>query len=173
MNILKMFFASINEAFGVDSLEKPQEEVVPRKTTKVERVRFPTELAGESVASDDGDDIPTMIPEDRTITSLEVKEYLSNMYTKQGMKKVWELLDPKIKRKILSSCKSSIKNTTKWFDDILSSPEKLLIILAILFVLILLLDSSSKKAEAPAAFRPEQYYYYPQQQFNTPVELRW
>jgi hypothetical protein len=168
-----MFFASISEAFGVDSLEKPKEEVVPRTTKKVERVRFPTELAGES-ADDDVYDIPTMIPEDRKISALEVKEYLSNVYTKQGMKKVWELLDPKIKRKILSSCKSSIQNTQKWFDDILSSPEKLLIILAILFVLILLLDSSSKKAEAPAAFRPEQYYYYPQQQFaNQPVELRW
>ena len=167
-----MFFASINEAFGVDSLEKPNEEVVPRKTTKVERVRFPTELAGESA---DDDEMPTMIPEDRKITSLEVKEYLSEMYTKKGMKKVWELLDPKIKRKILSSCKSSIKNTTKWFDDILSSPEKLLIILAILFVLILLLDSSSKKPEASVNYsRPDQYYYYPQQQFSSqPVELRW
>ena len=167
-----MFFASINEAFGVDSLEKPKEEI-PRTTTKVERVRFPTELVGEN-DDDDDDNIPTMIPEDRKITSLEVKNYLSKVYTKQGMKKVWELLDPKIKRKILSSCKSSIQNTQKWFDDILASPEKLLIILAILFVLILLLDSSSKKAEAPAAsYRPEQYYYYPQQQFNTPVELRW
>jgi hypothetical protein len=169
-----MFYATIDEAFGVNSLEKPQEEVVPKKTTKVERVRFPTELVGENADDDDDDDIPTMIPEDRKITSLEVKNYLSKVYTKQGMKKVWELLDPKIKRKILLSCKSSIQNTQKWFDDILTSPEKLLIILAILFVLILLLDSSSKKAEAPAAsYRPEQYYYHPQQQFNTPVELRW
>ena len=167
-----MYYCSISEAFGVDSLEKPQADA-PKKTTKVERVKFPSELVGTSSDSNDDDELPTMIPEERKITSLEVKRYISEMYTKQGMAKVWELIDPRIRKKLLSACKSSMVNTKKWFDDIFSSPEKLLVILAMLFILILLLDSSSKKPESIPSYRPqEQYFYYPQAPQVSP-ELRW
>ena len=95
------------------------------------------------------------------------------MYTKQGMAKVWELIDPRIRKKLLSACKSSMVNTKKWFDDIFSSPEKLLVILGMLFILILLLDSSSKKPEMTPSYRPqEQYFYYPQAPAVSP-DLRW
>ena len=167
-----MYYCSISEAFGVDSLEKPQADA-PKKTTKVERVKFPSELVGTSSDSNDDDELPTMIPEERKITSLEVTRYISEMYTKQGMAKVWELIDPRIRKKLLSACKSSMVNTKKWFDDIFSSPEKLLVILAMLFILILLLDSSSKKPESIPSYRPqEQYFYYPQAPQVSP-ELRW
>jgi hypothetical protein len=162
-----MYYCSISEAFGVDSLEKPQADA-PKATTKVERVKFPSELIGDD-NSGDTDELPTMIPEERKITSLEVKRYISEMYTKQGMAKVWELIDPRIRKKLLSACKSSMVNTRKWFDDIFSSPE----ILAMLFILILLLDSSSKKPEMTPSYRPqEQYFYYPQVPQVSP-ELRW
>ena len=165
-----MYYCSISEAFGVDSLEKPQNDA-PKTTTKVERVKFPRELVGDD-NGDDTEDLPTMIPEERKITSLEVKRYISDMYTKHGMEKVWKLIDPRIKKKLLSACKSSMVNTRKWFDDIFSSPEKLLVILAILFVLILLLDSG-KKTEMTPSYRPqEQFFYYPQAPQVSP-ELRW
>ena len=165
-----MYYCSISEAFGVDSLEKPQNDA-PKTTTKVERVKFPSELVGDD-NGDDTEDLPTMIPEERKITSLEVKRYISDMYTKHGMEKVWKLIDPRIKKKLLSACKSSMVNTRKWFDDIFSSPEKLLVILAILFVLILLLDSG-KKTEITPSYRPqEQFFYYPPAPQVSP-ELRW
>ncbi|AGE56384.1 hypothetical protein PBCVNEJV1_669L [Paramecium bursaria Chlorella virus NE-JV-1] len=165
-----MFYASLSEAFGVDSLEKTVE--TPKRTTKVERVKFPADLV---TPEEDDDDVPTMIPEERKITSLEVKKYLRDVYKKQGVKKVWNMLDPRIQKKILESCNKSIDSTKKWFDDILTSPEKLLILLAMLFVFILLLDSTSKKAEAPvSSFRPDQqYFYYPQQFSSQPIDLRW
>ena len=167
-----MYYCSISEAFGVDSLEKPQADA-PKKTTKVERVKFPSELVGDDNIGDSDEELPTMIPEERKITSLEVKRYISEMYTKQGMAQVWELIDPRIRKKLLSACKSSMVNTKKWFDDIFSSPEKLLVILAMLFILILLLDSSSKKPESIPSYRPqEQYFYYPQAPQVSP-ELRW
>ena len=167
-----MYYCSISEAFGVDSLEKPQADA-PKATAKVERVKFPSELIGDD-NSGDTDELPTMIPEERKITSLEVKRYISEMYTKQGMSKVWELIDPRIRKKLLSACKSSMVNTKKWFDDIFSSPEKLLVILAMLFILILLLDSSSKKPESIPSYRPqEQFFYYPQAPQVSPQELRW
>lgn len=166
-----MYYCSISEAFGVDSLEKPQADA-PKTTTKVERVKFPSELVGDD-DSGDTEELPTMIPEGREITSLEVKRYISEMYTKKGMAKVWELIDPRIRKKLLSVCKSSMVNTRKWFDDIFSSPEKLLVILGMLFILILLLDSSSKKTESIPSYRPQdQYFYYPQAP-QVSQELRW
>ena len=169
-----MYFASINEAFGVDSLEKPAKAVeAPKTKKKIERVKFPDELLDDG--GDDDDMIPTMIPEERKLSDYEVKKYISNLYTKQGMTKVWNLLDKKIQRNIIKKCNDSIKNVRTWIDDIVSSPEKLLVILAILFVLILLLDSnSSKKAEAPMQYRQEYLYYTPGVQYTQPpVELRW
>jgi hypothetical protein len=163
-----MYYASISEAFGVDDLEKKEDpKMEPKVTKKVERVRFPAELLGEE------DDDITMIPDDRKLSDLEVKQYISDMYTKKGISRVWNLLDSRIKKKVVESCKKSVRDTKKWFDDIITSPEKLLVILALLFVLILLLDSSSAKPQDPVTYRPtDQYYYYPQQQFSTP-ELRW
>jgi hypothetical protein len=161
-----MFYATITEAFGVDDLEKKGE--VPKVTKKVERVRFPAELLGE-----EEDDVPTMIPDDRKLSDLEVKQYISDMYTKKGIARVWNLLDSRIKKKVVESCKKSVRDTKKWFDDIITSPEKLLVILALLFVLILLLDSSSAKPQDPVTYRPtDQFYYYPQQFTNQP-DLRW
>ncbi|AGE50134.1 hypothetical protein ATCVCanal1_289L [Acanthocystis turfacea Chlorella virus Canal-1] len=181
-----MFFASINEAFGVDSLEKTEDEVAKNrpKTMKTERAsvsrtKFPTEdMVGEDIGDDDSYELPTVIPEERKLTDLEVRRYISKMYTKGGLKKVWALLDPKIRKKILTMCNKTVENTNKWFEDLLSSPEKLLILLAIIFVIILLLDSTSSKAEVPAqTFRPmEQVYYYPPQAMSTAPngpELRW
>ncbi|AGE57612.1 hypothetical protein ATCVNTS1_334L [Acanthocystis turfacea Chlorella virus NTS-1] len=182
-----MFFASINEAFGVDSLEKTADEVEKNrpKTMKTERVsvsrtKFPTEdMVGEDAKGDDDSyEIPNIIPEERKLSDLEVRRYISNMYTKGGLKKVWALLDPKIRKRILTMCNKTAKTARKWFDDILTSPEKLLIILAIIFVIILLLDSTSPKAEIPTqTFRPmEQVYYYPPQSMAPPSvgpELRW
>ena len=163
-----MYYCSISEAFGVDSLEKPQE---PKTTTKVERVKFPSELVGDD-NGDDNEDLPTMIPEERNITSLEVKRYISDMYTKQGIDSVWKLIDPRIRKKLLSACKASMANTRKWFDDIFTSPEKLLVILAMLFVLILLLDSGNKKEMTPQYRQHEQFFYYPGSQQVQP-DLRW
>jgi hypothetical protein len=167
-----MQFASISEAFGVDSLEK-EDVRVPAK--KIERVRFPAELIEQS---DEIDELPTLIPDDRKLSELEVKQYLSNLHSKQGLNAVWNLLDPKIKRHILEKCKKSFASANKWFEDLLTSPEKLLVILAILFVLILLLDSTGKKQEAPTHFfRPqEQFYYMPPQMQQMPhqaPEFRW
>ena len=179
-----MFFASINEAFGVDSLEKTEDEIQKNrpKTMKTERVKvsrtkFPTEdMVGEDVKDDDYE-IPNIIPEERKLTDAEVRRYISKMYTKGGLRNVWRLLDPKIRKKILTMCNKTVENTNRWFEDLLSSPEKLLILLAIIFVIILLLDSTSPKAEIPAqTFRPmEQVYYYPPQAMSTPPapELRW
>lgn len=170
-----MYFASINEAFGVDSLEKKDDTI--SKRTPVTRVKFPSELVGEPPEDAFEEDVPTMIPEERKLTDLEVKRYISELYTKQGMKKVWALIDPKIRKRIVETCNRSVKNTQKWFEDILSSPEKLLIILGVIFVLILLVDSASaKKTEpvSPPMYRPTEYYYYPQPpQFREPVDIRW
>lgn len=170
-----MFFATIGEAFGVDTLEKKEET---NQTMPVERVKFSRELLGETPDSNVTDDIPTMIPEERRLTDLEVRQYISKMYTKQGMRKVWSLIDPRIKRRIVETCNKSAKNTQKWFEDILSSPEKLLIILAVIFVLILLIDSTSKKTEtavAPTTYRPAELMYYQTypSQFSHQPELRW
>ena len=178
-----MFFASINEAFGVDSLEKTDEEVAKYrpKTMKTERVtvdrtKFPTkEMVGEDVSDDDSYEIPNVIPEERKITDLEVRRHISKMYTKGGLKKVWSLLDPKIRKKILAMCNKTAKDTQKWFDDLMTSPEKLLVILAVIFVLIVLLDSTSKPEVQVQAYRPMEYYYPSQPQMSAPVvsELRW
>ena len=182
-----MFFASINEAFGVDSLEKTEDEIQKNrpKTMKTERAsvvsrtKFPTEdMVGEDVKDDDVFEIPAVITEERKLTDLEVRKYISQMYTKGGIRKVWGLIDPKIRKKILTMCNRTVKNTNKWFEDILSSPEKLLIILAIIFVIILLLDTTSPKVEIPTqTFRPmEQVYYYPPQTVAPPSlvpEIRW
>ena len=95
------------------------------------------------------------------------------MYTKGGLKKVWSLLDPRIRKKFVAMCNKTAKNTQKWFEDLMTSPEKLLIILAVIFVLIVLLDSTSPKPEVQVqTYRPMEYYY-PQQQMAPPTELRW
>jgi hypothetical protein len=136
-------------------------------------------MVGEDVKDDDDNyEIPNIIPEERKLTEREVRDYISKMYTKGGLKKVWRLLDPKIRKKILAMCNKTVENTNKWFEDLLSSPEKLLILLAIIFVIILLLDTTSPKAEVPVqTFRPmEQVYYYPPQTVSPPSvapELRW
>jgi len=181
-----MFFASINEAFGVDSLEKTDEEIKQRpKTAKAERVsvdrtKFPTkEMVGEDIPDEDSYEIPAVIPEERKLTDLEVRKYISKMYTKGGIKKVWSLLDQRIRKKVLAMCNKTIQNTHKWFEDLMASPEKLLILLAIIFVLILLLDSTSSKPDVQPhcahMYRPVEQIYYPQQAMgasNGP-ELRW
>ena len=62
-----MYYASISEAFGVDSLDaKP--ETAPKKTTKVERTKFLEKVMGEDVQGTDSMDVEpvlTVIPEER------------------------------------------------------------------------------------------------------------
>lgn len=161
-----MYFASIYDAFGVDTLENE-----PRKP--INRAKFQDEPKGEETNDEVVEDV-VMIPEEKKITEQEVRRYISNMYTKKGLKKVWNLLNPKIKMNILKMCTKSVKNTHAWFESILSSPEKLLIILAIIFVIILLIDSMSSKSDTVHMYsRPSEYYFIPQTQIREPVDLRW
>lgn len=162
-----MYFASIYDAFGVDTLEKePQKPVV-------DRVKFQEEPTRETVDEVVKDDV-FMIPEEKKVTEREVRQYISNMYTKKGIKKVWSLLNPKIRMNILKMCKNSVKNTHAWFESILSSPEKLLVILALIFIVILLIDSVSSKKPEYFTQPPQEYYFVPQTQFRDPsMNLRW
>lgn len=164
-----MQFATLFEAFGVDSLEK--EVKMKRPESEAKRTKFEEQIFGEDVEDADEKDVepPIMvIPEDRKITKREVQEFISNAYRKKGITAVWNMMDRRIQTKILGMCNKSASNIKGFFDDIFTSPEKMLAILAVLFVIIILLDLSKPKAvEIPRAAMPEQFYY-PQQMPQMP-----
>ncbi len=156
-----MQFASIFDAFGVNSLETGEKSPASKRTA------FQDKVFGEDVEDADkvGVEPPVMvIPEDRKITKKEVQEFISNAYRKKGLNAVWNLMDSRVKRKIIGMCNKSVSNIKGFFEDIFTSPEKMLAILAVLFVIIILLDiSQPKKVEIPVMNMAEQFYY-PQHQ---------
>jgi hypothetical protein len=159
-----MYYASISEAFGVDSLDaKP--ETAPKATTKVERTKFLEKVMGEDVQDTDSMDVEpvlTIIPEERKLSKFEVKKYVSEVYTKEGINAIWKLLDTRVQKQILGMCKNSVTNAQKFFDDIFTSPEKMLVILAGLFILIILLDVSQNKTDTASRPMMSEQLYYPQ-----------
>ena len=159
-----MQFATLFDAFGVDSLETGEKKPVNKRT------KFQDKVFGEDVEDADAKDVDPpilVIPEDRKITKLEVQEFIADTYRKKGISAVWNMMDARVKKKILGMCNESASNIKGFFDDIFTSPEKMLAILAVLFVIIILLDISQHKApEVPRVNMqnmPEQFYY-PQQQ---------
>ena len=156
-----MQFATLMDAFGVDSLEPEQKKPASNRT------KFQDKVFGEDVDDADKTDVepPIMvIPEDRKITRREVQEFIGDAYRKQGINAVWNMMDDRIKKKLLGMCNKSARGVKSFFEDIFTSPEKMLAILAVLFVIIILLDISQPKApEVPRVNIPEQFYY-PQQQ---------
>jgi hypothetical protein len=148
-----MQFATLKEAFGVDSLENGGARAGTRKKFE--------DVPGEDVHDVETKDIEppiTVIPEDRKITKREVQEFIANTYRKGGMPAVWNMLDSRVQERILWSCKQSAGNVRGFFEDLFASPEKLLALLAVLFVVIILLDTSQGKKDMPKT----QGCYYPQ-----------
>ena len=150
-----MQFATIMDAFGVDSLDNGPARAGKRKKFE--------DVPGEDVDDVDTKDTDppiTVIPEDRKITKREVQEFIANTYRKGGMPAVWNMLDSRVQERILWSCKQSAVDVKGFFEDLFASPEKLLAILAVLFVVIILLDTSQGKKDMPKM----QECYYPQMQ---------
>ena len=156
-----MQFATLMDAFGVNSLETGDKKPGSKRTA------FEDKVFGEDVEDADkaGVEPPIMvIPEDRKITKREVREFIADTYRKKGINAVWNMMDVRIQKKILGMCNKSARNIKGVFEDIFTSPEKMLAILAVLFVIIILLDiSQPKKVEMPRVNMAEQFYY-PQQQ---------
>ena len=160
-----MYYATLNEAFGVDSLEKEETPIQKTKATTRKSFDFSDKVFGEDVdVSDVVDTEPpqVFIPKPHGPTNSEVKQYIKNLYKKEGLEAVWNLLDKRIQLKLMMMCKNFITNTKTFFDDIFSSPEKIMVILAVLFVVIILLDSN--KSLQPQPQPQTQMYYYPQPQ---------
>jgi hypothetical protein len=159
-----MYYATLSEAFGVDSLEHEKTEIPKTKATTRKSFSFSDKVFGEDVEDSDSADTeppPVFIPADRTLSNAEVKKYITDLYKKKGLNAVWNLLDKRIQLKLVGMCKNMINGAKTFFDDIFTSPEKIMIILAVLFVIIILLDSGKgKDHQAPQV---TQGYYYPQQ----------
>lgn len=160
-----MQFATLMDAFGVSSLETGDKKTASKRTV------FEDKVFGEDVEESDTKDVEppiTIIPEDRKITKREVQEFIADTYRKKGINAVWNMMDDRIKKKILGMCNKSARNVTGFFEDIFTSPEKMLAILAVLFVIIILLDiSQPKKVDIPKVTMAEQFYY-PQQMPQMP-----
>jgi len=164
-----MYYATLSEAFGVDSLEHEKTEIPKTKATARKSFSFSDKVFGEDVEDSDvvdTDPPPVFVPTERTLSNSEVKKYISNLYKKDGLNAVWNLLDKRIQLRIMGMCKNMINEAKTFFDDIFTSPEKIMIILAVLFVIIILLDSGKGK-DTPQAPQVSQGYYpqqfYPQQ----------
>jgi hypothetical protein len=149
-----MYYATLNEAFGVDSFEPP-----PKKEEKVARVKFSNKILGEDV------DIPTdppatFAPRQKPIDRASVRKYISTTYAVGGVEAVWNLLEPRVQTHIISMCNESANSIHRFFDDILSSPDKMLVLLAVLFMLIMLLDVSQDSSRVRTT--PMEYpQFYP------------
>lgn len=159
----KMQFATLMDAFGVNSLE----DVGKKPASK--RAAFEDKIFGEDVEDADIKEVepPIMvIPEDRKITKREVQEFIADAYRKKGINAVWNMLDVRIQKRIVGMCNESARGVSGFFEDIFTSPEKMLAILAVLFVVIILLDiSQAKMPEVPRVNMPNmEQFYYPQQQ---------
>jgi len=169
-----MYYATLSEAFGVDTLEHEKtENPKPKvKATARKSFAFSDKVFGEDVEDSDFVDTeppPVFIPEDRKLSNSEVKKYITNLYKKEGLNAVWNLLDKRVQLKLMGMCKDTIQGAKTFFDDLFTSPEKIMIILAVLFVIIILLDSSKGKDHYTQP-QVSQGYYYPQpQQFYTPA----
>lgn len=159
-----MQFATLFDAFGVDSLETGVKKPASKRTA------FEDKVFGEDVGDADTKDVDPpilVIPEDRKITRREVQEFIADTYRKKGINAVWNIMDARIKEKLLGMCNKSASNVKGFFEDIFTSPEKMLAILAALFVIIILLDiSQPKKVEVPRVNMQNmsEQFYYPQQQ---------
>jgi len=151
-----MQFATIMDAFGVQSLEK---EI---KKPNSDRTAFEDKIFGEEAKEEIDEEPISFIPEERKITKMEVKKFIANAYKKNGINGIWELLDPRVKRKIINMCKQSAQSAKNFFDDLFTSPEKMLAILGLLFVVIILLDIGGNKKEVIAP-EPMQYSMFPPQ----------
>lgn len=163
-----MQFATLMDAFGVNSLEPEQ------KKPDIKRAVFQDKVFGEDVKEADGMGVepPLMvIPEDRKISKKEVQEFIADTYRKKGINAVWNMMDVRIQKKLLGMCNKSAKGVMSFFEDIFTSPEKMLAIMAVLFVIIILLDiSHPKKIEIPRVNMPNmtEQFYYPQQMPQMP-----
>ena len=163
-----MQFATLMDAFGVNSLEDVGKKPANKRTT------FQDKIFGEDVDVADVKDVepPIMvIPEERKITKLEVQEFIADAYRKKGINAVWNMMDVRIQKKLLGMCNKSANNIKGFFDDIFTSPEKMLSILAVLFVIIILLDiSQPTKVDVPRVNMQNmaEQFYYPQQMPQMP-----
>ncbi|AGE54886.1 hypothetical protein PBCVMA1D_339L [Paramecium bursaria Chlorella virus MA1D] len=170
-----MYYATLNEAFGVDSLENDREETpkMTPKTKPVIRTKFTDKIFGEDVDDSDFVDTeppPVFVSNERKLSNAEVKKYISNLYKKEGLDAVWNLLDKRVQMKLMTMCSNIVKKTKTFFDDLFTSPEKIMVILGILFFVIILLDSNKEKHYHPQS--QPQVYYQPQpqpQQFYAPM----
>ena len=159
-----MQFATLLDAFGVDSLETGVKKPANNRTA------FEEKVLGEDVEDAGNKDMepPIMvIPEDRKITKREVQEFIANMYRKKGIHAVWNIMDSRIKKKLLGMCNKSTRGVTSFFEDIFTSPEKMLAMLAVLFVIIILLDISQPKKVEMSRINMQnmaEQLYYPQHQ---------
>lgn len=159
-----MQFATLMDAFGVNSLEDVGKKPASKRTA------FEDKVFGEDVEDADIKDVepPIMvIPEDRKITKREVQEFIADAYRKKGINAVWNMMDVRIQKKILGMCNKSASGIKGFFEDIFTSPEKMLAILAVLFVIIILLDISQPKAPEVQRVNMQnmaEQFYYPQQQ---------
>ena len=162
-----MQFATIMDAFGVDCLDNGA-------THKGGRKKF-EDVPGEDIheiETRDAEPPIMVIPEDRRITRREVREFIAKTYRKEGMAAVWNMLDSRIKERILWTCKQSTIDVRGFFEDLFTSPEKLLAILAVLFVVIILLDTSQGKKNTQ---KMQEYYYphaFPQQMQMPPQQMQ-
>jgi len=159
-----MQFATLMDAFGVNSLEDVGKKPASKRTA------FEDKVFGEDVEDSDIKDVepPIMvIPEDRKITKREVQEFIADAYRKKGINAVWNMMDVRVQKKILGMCNKSASGIKGFFEDIFTSPEKMLAILAVLFVIIILLDISQPKAPEVQRVNMQnmaEQFYYPQQQ---------
>lgn len=169
-----MQFATLFDAFGVHSLEK---EV---KKSDSNRTAFEDKIFGEEAKEETDEEPVSFIPEERKITKIEVKEFIANAYKKNGINAIWDLMDPRVKRKLIHMCQQSARSAKNFFDDLFTSPEKMLAILGLLFVVIILLDIGGKKKEIVPepmhypTFPPQyQHYFAPQMpsQMQMPTQL--
>jgi len=155
-----MQFATLFDAFGVDSLETGGKKSANKRTA------FENKIFGEDVDKTDVEPPIMVIPEDRKITKREVQDFLADAYRKKGINGVWNMMDSRMQKKLLGMCNRSASGIKGFFEDIFTSPEKMLAILAVLFVIIILLDISKPKApEVPRVNMQNmaEQFYYPQQ----------
>jgi len=171
-----MYYATLNEAFGVDKLEEEKTQIPKTRPTKPKTFAFSDKIFGEDVEESDATDTePPLAPvsEDRKLSNAEVKKYITNLYKTNGLNAVWNLFDKRIQLKLMGMCKDMINDAKTFFDDILSSPEKIMMILAILFVIIIILDSGSGNKHHHCNHTQGYYYPQPQAQFyqgNVPFQ---
>jgi hypothetical protein len=132
-----MQYCSILEAWGVDSLDIAKKEDLPQRSVAFSNTIAPR---GNTFDTHDVDEIePSPCrtyerpPAKKTITTKDVKKFITATYRTKGILAVWKLLDRRARRRIVLACQSDI---SRWFD----STENILVSLALMFVFLLIID---------------------------------